>query len=586
MYKMKSIRSTILTIAILSLFFLMPKIRAQEPDFSLVGPTSRAWQRPVPNVTEMLYGPSPADAVAYAVADIAKMPAADQPFQRYVWIPDGDPQKIAVVKYAVNLAASKASVLISPTVVCEGRLVRWDMRSLAPQSSEYATLHALWEELAFEPYFHITKTTADALPTNSVQIESRVDDPPGSLRFKVGEQLFYESPDNEFFILQGGSWSKRQTQIEVQRVATYGSHVGLEQAVLLQGLSQSNAAIVRYDFMLVRMLSSIDGGMYYRFAGINPKPSKGTAQDAFLASLGADENLVQQLRSDQRAAMFRSGVTGKPRRIDAFYGVGVRPGNGTGLITMTHDIADNDVDPRSDPVRNLLNLKDQAREIIAAKPNGLHIFALFNSQGALQDEVPPNIARDHNVPSPHTARLQAAISCIRCHGPESGLKPFENEVQTMLSGLLDVFGDVSSKDQIPDQLDRLAGLYSGDLGKPLRRERDDYNDAVYLVTGGMTVAQVSSKLSDIYGDYVYREIGAFEACYELGYLVPRDQAAYYLSQVLPPLQQDIIGISPEDPIVGALKAGLKVNRYQWEQVYPDAAFRALQTRKAQVLDQR
>jgi len=51
--------------------------------------------------------------------------------------------------------------------------------------------------------------------------------------------------------------------------------------------------------------------------------------------------------------------------------------------------------------------------------------------------------------------------------------------------------------------------------------------------------------------------------------------------MLPPLQQDIVGISPEDPIIGALKAGLKVNRNQWEGVYADAAFRALQTRKIQ-----
>lgn len=582
MFKNK-IRSAILIAATIGPLLLMPIIMAQEQpqDFSLVGPTNRAWQRPVPNVTEMKYGPSPADAITYALADLSQMPKVDQPFQRYIWIPDGDPQKIAVMKYVMNLAVSKASVLVSPTVVAEGKLLRWDMRALAPRDGQYATLYTLWEELAYEPYFHIVKTTAESLPTNAVQIESRQDDPPGSLRFKIGDQLFYKSPGNEFFILQNNRWVRRQLEIKVDRVATYGAHVGLEQGVMLQGLSQSNACVVRYDFFLVKALSTVDGGMYYRFAGIERNPKEGTAQDAFLKSLGASEALVQALRSDQRAAMFRSNVTGKPRRIDAFYGVGVRPGSGTGLITMTHDMIDNDINPRSDPIRNLLNLNDQAREVIAERPNGLHIFALFDGQGALQDEVPPNIARDHTIPSPHTARLQAAIGCIRCHGPDEGLKPFNNEVQTMLAGLLDVFGDVSSRDQIPDQLDRLAGLYAGDLTKPVRRARNDYSDAVFRVTGGMTVPQVSARVSDIYGDYVYRQIGAFEACYELGYLVPKDRATYYLNQILPPLPQDVVGVSPEDPIIGALKAGLRVNRYQWEQVYPDAAFRALQTRKAQ-----
>lgn len=554
---------------------------AQEPDFSLVGQTSKVWQREIQNVEDMQYGPTPADAVAYAVADISQLESVDQPFQRYIWIPDGDRQKISTMNYVVNLAISKSSVIVKPTIVADGKLLRWDLRQLAPRDGQYATLHAIWEELSLEPYFHIVKTTADSIPTNAVQIESAIDDPPGSLRFKIGEELFFKSPGNDFFIFKNNKWTKRDIEVEIQRVAVYGAHTGLEQSVLLQGLSQSNATIVRYDFLLVRALSTIDGGMYYKFAGIERNPAKGTAQDAFLASLGADEQLVQQLRSDQRAAMFRSKVTGKPRRIDAFYGVGVRPGSGTGLITVTHDMTDNDVDPRSDPIRNLLNLNDQAREIISEKPNGLHIFALFDGKGALQDEVPPNIAKDHTIPAPHTARLQCAISCIRCHGPEEGLKPFSNEVQTMLSGLLDVFGDVSSTDQIPDQLDRLAGLYAGDLNKPIRRARDDYSDAVFRTTNGMTVSQVSDRVSDIYGDYVYREIGAFEACYELGYLVPKEQAVYYLNQILPPLPTDIVGISPEDPIIGALKAGLKINRQQWEQVYPDAAFRALQTRTNQ-----
>jgi hypothetical protein len=532
-------------------------------------------------VEEMQYGPTPMDAVALALADISTLPIEEQPFQRYVWIPDGDRDKIAVMNYAINLAISHASVLVQPVLVSEGRLMRWDLRRLAPRDGQYATLHALWEELAFEPYFHITKTTADALPIGAAQIESRFDDPPGSLRFQVGNQLFFKSPSNIFFKFQNNRWEKQEKEVEITRVVAYGSHVGLEQGVMLQGLSQSNAAVVRYDFLAVRALSTIDGGLYYKFAGIEANPAKGTAQDAFLQTLGADEELVAQLRSDQRAALFRSGVTGKPRRVDAFTGSGIRPGSGTGLITVTHDTADNDTDPRSDPIRNLLNLKDQAREIIAAKPNGLHIFALFDTNGALQDEVPPNIAIDHSVPAPHTGRIQCAISCIRCHGPEEGIKPFRNEVQTMLSGLLDVFGDLSSRDQIPDQLDRLAGLYAGDLNKPLQRARDDYTDAVFRATGGMSVPEVSSKLSDIYGDYVYREVDAFTACIELGFLVPRDNAVYYLNQILPPLQQDIVGISPEDPIIGALKAGLKVNRNQWEGVYADAAFRALQTRKIQ-----
>lgn len=581
-----------LILIILTVLTHIPDIKAEEPqnfllssrteklpDFSLVGQSRTIWQNPTPNIDVMQYGPTPIDAIAYALADISQLPASDQPFQRYIWIPDGDRKKQALISFAINLACSKASTIIRPTIVADGRLVRCDLRTLAPRIGQYDTLYALWEELAFEPYFHITKTTADALPTNSAHVRSRSDDPPGSIRFKVEDQLFYKSASNQLFELQSNEWIERV--IEIQRVAVYGSHVGLEQGVLLQSLSKSNAAVVRYDFFLAKVLSTMDGGMYYQFAGIETNPASGTAQQVFLGSMGASEELVRQLRSGQRAAMFRSKVTGKPRRIDAFYGVGVRPGSGTGLITMTHDIFDNDVNPRNDPVRNLLEFEDRAREVIAIKSNGMQIFALFTASGAIQNFVPSNIARDHTIPTPHTSRLQPAIGCIRCHGPHGGYQPFTNEVKTMLSGLLDVYGDVASERVIPDQLDRLAGLYAGDLSKPIRRGRDDYSDAVFLATGGMSVSEASAGLAQIYSDYVYRDVGAFDACAELGYLVPYDKAVYYLNQILPPMNADVIGIRPEDPIIGALKAGLRINRYQWEQVYADAAFRALQTRKSQ-----
>lgn len=560
---------------ILPLINLSPSSSSNSSTYS----RTTAWGRAINQPVGMLYGPTPADAIAYALADIQTLPAFDRPFQRYIWVPDGDAEKVAAIKYAVNLAVSHSSILVYPAVVAEGKLIRWDLRRLVPDDEQYAKLHALWEELQFEPYFHITKTTQDALPVGAKQVASIQGDPPGSLRYTLNGVNFFQDTSNQLFQFINKKWVKQQRAVTINRVAAYGSHVGLDQATMLQSLTQSSASVLRYDYFLVRILSTIDGGLYYKFAGIENNPKEGTAQDAFLRSLGADEKLVAKLRSDQRAALFRSNVTGKPRRIDAFYGVAVRPSSGTGLITVTHDMSDNDVDPRSDPIRNLLTINDQAREVIAAKPNGLHIFALFNGAGELQDEVPPNIAKDHTIPAPHTARLQSAISCIRCHGNDEGYKPFQNDVQTMLSGYLDVFGDLSSQQTIPVQLDRLAGLYSGNLSKPIRRAKNDYSDAVFKVTGGQSVAKVSSVVSDIYSNYVYEEVDAFKACYELGYLVPPTDAAKYLRQLLPPLPSDQLGVSPEDPIIGALKSGLKVNRYQWEQVYPDAAFRALQTRK-------
>jgi hypothetical protein len=527
---------------------------------------------------------APAHAVSLAVADLGQIPDDSRPFQRYIWIPNPTKHRIGAVSYAINLSVSRASTIVQPAIIANGHLVRVDLRALAPQENDIGRLLVLWEKFSTEPYFHITRTTNDALPTNTVIIKSDPTDPAGSLRFKLGNELWFKTPDKFFFLWNGTQWiiSVGPIHDKGQTVSVFGAHVGLEQATLLQGLTKSNAAIVRYDFFMAKALTTLDGGLYYDFVGIQAKPGGGkTAQEAFFDSLGVSEKTVESLRSDQRVAIFRSNVTGKPRRIDAFQGPNVRPGTGSGLITITHDLADENVDPKGDPIRNLLNINDDAREVIAERPNGMHIFALFDGKGGLQLSAPDNIVKDHTIPSPFTARLQPGISCIRCHGPHDGLQPFQNDVQKMLSGLLDVFDDLQSKSAVPTTLDRLAGLYAGDLTKPINRGRDDYSDAVYRATNGMSIRDTSAAVSAVYSNYYYDMIDAQTACHELGYDVPKEKALVYLNQMLPPLQQDIVGISPEDPIIGALKAGLKINRSQFEQIYADMAFRALQTQKDQ-----
>lgn len=526
----------------------------------------------------------PANAVSMAVADLGGIPAADQPFQRYIWIPSPNKQRIGAVCYAVNLSVSQASTIIKPKVLNKSHMLRFDLRVLAPQESQLAKMLVLWERLGNDPYFHINATANDALPTDAIVIKSDLTDPAGSIRFKAGGKLWFKTNEGLFFLWNGTQWISDQSIIvnNPKKVSTYGAHCGLEQSVLLQGLTKSNAAVVRYDYFIAKVLTTLDDGLYYDFVGIVANPGGGkTSQEAFFASLGVDEKIIENLRSDQRAAMFRSNVTGKPRRIDAFQGPNVRPGVGSGLITVTRDMADENIGPNGDPFRNLLVLKDDAREVIAERPNGMHIFALFDGKGNLQRAAPDNVVKDHSVPAPHTARLQPSISCIRCHGPNQGFQPFRNEVQVMRNGLLDIFDDLQSRKAIPETLDRLAGLYAGDLTKAINRGRDDYADAVFITTEGMSVSEVSAAVSTIYGNYYYDMIDAQVALRELGFDVPKEHSVTYLNQFVPPLQRDVLGISPEDPIIGALKSGLSINRSQWEQIYADMAFRGLQTLKAQ-----
>lgn len=575
---------------------------AQEPSFFLIdnrpkgkssyddkNDTTKIFQRDEAKTidpSQMKFGPATADAVAYALADIAAVPKGDQPFQRYIWIPDGSKMKMGEVNYTLNVAWSRATPLIKAKIAGQGRLARIDLRYLAPRaetdSKDYRELHSIWERMALdEPYFHITRTTGDSLPTNAKLLKSTDDDPTGSVRFTHEDQTWYRSSNGKTYCLVDGAWVAKRIEFpKKEKIAVAGAHVGLDTHVMLQGLTQSVNPVVRYDWWVVKSLTSLNGGLYYELLGVERKPVNGTALDAFFSKFGYDPKEVAKLRADQRVAMFKSKVTGRPRRVDFFRGQGVRPDSGTGLGTITFDPSEEQVAAENDPIRNLLEFKFAASEVILERANGMHAFGLFSDKGELQDSAPDNVVKDHTIPSPYQARLQSAISCIRCHGSSDGWQPAQNDVRLMLSGYLNVYDDLSAKSgNVPDTIDRLAGLYAGDLQKALRRGRDDYSDAIYMATGGQSVSQAAMNVSNTFSNYLYTDIDAYVACRELGYEVPPERAVYFLNLILPPLQRDAIGISPEDPCLAALKIGLRIQRYQWEAIYADAAFRAMQSRR-------
>jgi len=472
---------------------------------------------------------TPREATGWALGDVATLRTEDRPFARYVWIPPwGTPEWPAAINFAINTAASHAVTIQLGQPIANGWMLRYDLRRLAPQAKQLARLIETWDGLAIDdPYFHV--------PAANSKIQA----------------------------------------------AILAPHLEQPEAVALTALASSGGAIYRADWLLVKMLSTLEGGRYYDFLQVDRgQPKAGTQQTEWLATLGVFERQTQQLSADQRAGLFRSAVTGKPRRLDVFYGLG-RGGN---LVSITHDISDDDVAAEKHPIRNLLNIADVAHEIIVERPNGLHAFALTNGKGEFVDSAPDNVASDSTIPAPHTRRLQPAISCIRCHGPTDGWQPFSNDVQTILRSGLDVFTDLADKENTREQIiDRLAGLYAGDLDAPdgpLGRARRNYLAAVFRITGGPRVGQddagklsvvgsVSALCGAIYQQQRYDLVTPARAALELGW---QDAT---LADALGPVDS----LSAVDPVVGSLLAGVSVNRSDWESVFADAALAAEARRK-------
>lgn len=518
----------------------------------------------------------PYDAIAMVLQDIQTISEPERQFIRYIWIPETSMEKIAAVSFTINTTINRTSVIVNPDILYDGHLLRFDFRKYFYNEKDLLDTMKVYESFGNDPYFHLVQSSY-VVPNSAKRLGTLPGDPLGSIRFSNGGKNFFLDRQKLFILQPDNSWLLTDVQEFKSKVTVYGAHVGLEQSTILLGLAQNTSVVTRYDYFITRALTTLDGGLYYKLSGIQANPVGKTAQEALLESLGSSEQRVEALNASQRVALFKSRVTGRPRRLDLFQGEGVAVSNGTGLISITHDSKEGDIEAIQDPIRSLLDFQDSARELIAEKPNGLHIFALFNDKGELQDQAPDFIVKDHTIPPPHTARLQSAISCIRCHGPLDGWQPFENEVQTMLSGLFDIYDDASSKDNIPATLTKLASLYSGDLSKVLRRARDDYNDAAIKSTyGNFNIAQISDIVSTIYADYNYTEVDAFIALKDLGVKASEDEAQRFFTEIVVPRHIYANGVIPEDPIIAALKSGLKVNRFQWELVYADAAIRSME----------
>lgn len=541
---------------------------------------------------------TPDDAVRAAVADLAALKQAveaqsDVEFDgtpyRYIWVPDGNPEDLALVSFVLNSAVSRSDINYTPNrqnspiqFVADGKLVRVNLAVLCPlnQGNDLLEVQEVWDKM-FNPYFLLEKQESTRTVTKTIQKKVPVEP------YVANDGKTYD------FKIQEVEVKTEEKIFAKDRV--FGPHIDVDLGAALKTITAAQNPIVWCSTLYHQALSTADGGLYYEFIGVGkaPEPDKGekklTDEESWLAGLGVSKELISQLRSDQRAIMTRSNVTAKPRRVDVFNRPS-RSSNNQGMIVITQDMFDADYNTAADPLLNLLEFKVSGSEAIYERNNGHLAYLLFDGEGNLVDEAPPQLVSDHTIPAPHTSRLQGAISCIRCHGKgeDQGWKPFENHVRKALNGFLNVYNDRGGEQQkltVPETLEKLARLYAADLDKPFRRGREDHTDAIVRCTAGVVQNEdgspwnfrnISEALAERYVYYTYSPVTTLKACREMGYEVDDAEAAVTLiNRLLGFLAPDgDTNVVPEDIRLGLLKMNIPINRFQWELVYVDAMTRA------------
>jgi hypothetical protein len=566
-------------------------------------------------------------ALLAAAQDLRQVPQLEKLTTRYVWVTSNDLEDMRAVSLCLNYLSRSNLIarplpivlfdkdaLVGPKLKADGPkangkekiaqpvpnmvLLRVNLRELAPKAAELSEIIKAWEELRFEPRFNLLLTRdtlkfaagIDLPKLSEMKREERKQEAKvKTSRPNLGGAAKPEAQDKFEFVTEGDV-----AEGEVLRVVSEHLDKALV-AELVEG-TQSQAPVVTHRYLIGRALSTIQdkgvwkavwGGLYYDLAGVGKsKDAKRSDEDLFFERLGiggGGKTLVQlfeELESDQRAATFRSGVTDNARLVEAYPTLVSKPTD-LPMVMRTRDRKQGSVDVASHPLMNLVDFKDDAREVIAVKSNGLHLFALFNGKGERQDQVPDDLASDFTVPAPHNARLQSAIGCIRCHGREGGWRRVANDVRKLYGGQFARFGDQAVKDQDAVRA-RLKGLYDGDFEDGLLpAARDAYARAILRATGPWKagkgdqtdIVKVSSEHLAAVWAYRHNSVTPQDALTELGHKSDEADAVRLLNKLLPPVGVAVNGAVPEDPRIAALKAGIPINRTDMDLAYSFMATR-------------
>lgn len=595
--------------------------------------------------------PTPALGVAVAAADLEQIAsgkdvltaAAEQPFVRYLFVQDPSEEqwRSAVYAHALihqgsanELAAARPVPLPLAGPLAgkapPGTVLRLNLRRLVKAGDDAALQRLVedWEQFRFDGYFAklLTKDVLANIDLKAFEVVPKV-------RVVLFQTLFDESLPG-VTVENGQSWKGRYvrkkvfkeiplTEIKAADVVTLdAAHVGAEHARLKLALG-TEAPIVDSRYFVFRALSTIRkapddkgdggvfgavfGGLYYRLSGIqavvDAKKGDQTDEDAIFAKFGgikieskkngrAFDQFFAELGSDSRVACRISKVTGRKRVVIWAPTLGSQRKNGALLYTI--DIAQEDVDSRRNPFRNLIEPQGVAREGFVVKSNGLPLgFLIKEDDRSLQDEAPIQVVTDRTIPDPHPPRLQAMISCVSCHGGFDWWRPVPNDV-LKIALRTDILGDTARRNAaLADTNRELRRLYGGEFEPDFVALRNDHAAAVLLATGPWKAAAsraqanvagvAAAALTRVYHDWAYADVTPRLALRELGFDVPEELALRYFQLLLPPDRRSAVAgvlpdaVFPEDETVAALRAGVAVSRTDYILAYSFMADRVQDT---------
>lgn len=463
-------------------------------------------------LTASLGHAQPAEAVASALADAARLPIEQAHRTRYLalWnIPQAERAEFSkVAAFWVN-SLSRESELISP------RKVGSDL--LAVDMGDYGWPQATWEKLGeSDPYFHVVIEGAGFELIDEVEelgtMQNVVENGAVVQRWKAN-----------------GETRKTGKKIKKPTTSTRKSAVAPWCGPSAQALTLATGSacpVVRADWFIVQTAQAQDrnGTGYYDFLAL------GKTEADFQLLIGADVKAAQRLHKEQAAVVGRSTVTLNNRGIERFQAI-------TGSYWRTNDYK------ASNDTRNSLRLLDgdtvpprDASEQYGTLPNGLFAFFLANDKGERQNAAPDSIASDSKSSSPDR-RVHVGVSCVRCHVP--GIQPVDDWSRKVYTG------DIQLGSPDYDRLRRLRQLYLSDLGRSIKRDQADYSEALTRLNG-LTSQANATAFARVHSAYADADVTAAMFAADMGVKPGAFKAAMLEYAKRKPLDPLLLGMVARD----------------------------------------
>ena len=442
--------------------------------------------------------------VSVALRDYAPEAAKNMRFLSLATIPDEEkPLAAGIASFVLN-SLGDSGYIARPQWVPGTSLIAFNLRDYTASEETYKTHWETWEKLAgAEPYYHVQQDIAE-------EVKSKDDKGKAVVETKV-RTVTVDAP-----------WIPEQLCKEVREA------------------SASIGPVMRLEHWLSQVMLPPH---YYTLAGVPQTEAE------FLKLLGIDPAAVRKLNGEKGANVISKVAFGRPRRVSSFVGP-----LGSLFVTKDNPVARDKTDAIRQPLNfavnpqsgELVRLFDfAAGEFIAAKANGLHLFALYDSKGNRQDAVPlggpgVSIARDTSEDSPgHDGVVVPAASCVRCHR-ENGLRDLE-DVQSKLPGLA----------ALPDA-QAIQSFYNPPiLQLRLKQSREQYAVALQQACD-LSSEQVADGLASLLRRHLYDLVTTERAAQECGY-----EFGAFVEAVkqLP------------DPFGQLLATGRSVHRESWEPTF-------------------